>query len=147
MRLVVQRVVKASVSSESTNEILGHIDKGLFILLGVKVGDTKEMSKVLAEKVLKLRVMSDKNGKMNLTVSDVGAKILVVSQFTLYANTNDGNRPSFIEAELPEKAREIYEDFTKNLKASGMCVETGKFGEYMKIDAVLDGPVTIIMER
>jgi len=147
MRLVIQRVNKASVERVSDNKIVGSIDKGFFILVGVGKDDELEDAKNLAEKVSKLRIMSDKQDKMNLSLKDVGGELLVVSQFTLYADTSHGNRPSFINAGLPEKAKEIYEYFVDNLKETGLKVETGSFGDYMKINAELDGPVTIIIER
>ena len=156
MRAVVQRVNKASVSVKS--KVVGEIAEGLFILVGFKKGDTKKEVDIFAGKLLKLRVMADppamrgrkalragKNGKMNLSVIDSKSQILVVSQFTLYANTKDGNRPSFSEAEATEKANELYEHFVNKLKESGLITETGIFGEYMKIDATLDGPVTIVL--
>ena len=155
-------------------EKVGEIKKGLFVLVGFKRRDTKETVELLAVKLSKLRVMSDGEdkrslasqspgkrslasqspgkrslasqspGKMNLSVTDVGGKILVVSQFTLHADTSGGNRPSFINAEDPEKARKLYEFFIEKLKGLGIPVETGSFGDYMEIDALLDGPVTII---
>lgn len=144
MRLVVQRVSKAQVSVE--NKIVGQIDKGLFVLIGMKKGDTNEMAELLADKLFKLRVMADGNSKMNKAVNDVGGSFLIVSQFSLNANTKDGNRPSFIEAEEPQKAKELYEQFIKKLEGSGLNIETGVFGAYMNIEAQLDGPVTIILE-
>jgi len=137
MKLVVQRVKRAKVGD-------AEIDLGLFILLGVKKGDTKEEAETLAVKISKLRVMSDKNDKMNLSVVDAKAEILVVSQFTLYADTSGGNRPSFISAEDPDKAKIIYEFFIEKLRSFNIPVQTGTFGEYMKIEALLDGPVTIV---
>ncbi len=146
MRLVVQRVNKAKVTRVSDNKIVGEIGVGLFVLLGVKKGDTESDVHLLAEKIPKLRVMSDKEDKMNLSVKDANAKVLVVSQFTLYANTTGGNRPSFIDAEEPTKAKKLYELFVTLIKEKGIEVETGSFGEYMKIETVLDGPVTILYE-
>lgn len=144
MRIVIQRVSKASVSVKE--KVVGRIKKGLFVLIGVGKKDKLEDSEKLAEKLFKLRVMSDENDKMNLTINDVGGKILAVSQFTLLANTKKGNRPSFIEAAEPKKAEEIYTHFVSQLRERGVEVETGSFGEYMKINVSLDGPVTIIME-
>lgn len=147
MRLVVQRVEKAKVqrlSQDKSWEIVGEIGKGLFVLVGVKKGDTEKDAEMLSAKLSKLRVMSDADGKMNLSVSDVGGSILIVSQFTLHADTSGGNRPSFINAEEPKRAKELYELFVKNLKENGLTVENGSFGDYMKIETVLDGPVTII---
>ena len=144
MRLVVQRVEKAKVESVESEKLLGEIGKGLFILVGIKKGDSEKEVESLAQKLSKLRVMSDKAGKMNLSVNDVGGQVLVVSQFTLYADTSGGNRPSFIDAEEPKKAKELYEYFIAKLKENRIKVETGSFGDYMKIEAILDGPVTII---
>jgi D-tyrosyl-tRNA(Tyr) deacylase len=146
MRLVVQRVRQAKVTRVNDKKIVGQIEKGLFVLVGFKKGDTKETVKVIAEKLSKLRVMSDSEDKMNLSVKDVKGKILIVSQFTLYADTKSGNRPSFINAEDPDKARELYELFIKELEAKEMEVQTGSFGDYMEIETVLDGPVTILYE-
>ena len=144
MRLVIQRVSKAQVSVDE--KILGKINKGLFVLVGVKEGDKKEDAVFLAEKLSKLRVMSDDNDKMNLSVKDVGAEILIVSQFTLYADTSKGNRPSFVKAADPLLAEELYNLFINNLRDMGIKVETGKFGAYMKIKPELDGPVTIVID-
>ena len=144
MRLVIQRVSKAQVSVDG--KILGKIDKGLFVLVGVKDGDKEKDAVFLAEKLSKLRVMSDKNDKMNLSVRDIGAGILVVSQFTLYADTSKGNRPSFVKAADPLLAEELYNLFIDSLKNMDIKVETGKFGAYMKIEPELDGPVTIIID-
>lgn len=156
MRLVIQRVSKASVSIKETEEAVGEIDKGLFVLVGVKKGDTIKSAEILAAKLSKLRVMSDPDGKMNLTVQDAGGKLLVVSQFTLYADTSGGNRPSFINAALPEEAEKIYNHFLTKLKELSknqaadkddeVRIESGSFGDYMEISCELDGPVTIILE-
>lgn len=145
MRLVIQRVKKASVRLVS-GEIVGEIGKGYLVLIGVKKGDSQKEAEVLAEKLAKLRVMADEEGKMNLTVADTKASILVVSQFTLYADTQNGNRPSFINAAEPKVARDIYEYFIKFLESKGLKLETGSFGDYMEISAELDGPVTILLE-
>ncbi len=146
MKLVVQRVKKASVTRVSDQKVVGRIDLGLFVLVGFKKGDTDETVELLADKLSKLRVMSDENEKMNKSVSEVGGKMLIVSQFTLYADTKGGNRPSFINAEDPEKAKKLYEFFISKLKSNGIIVETGSFGDYMQIEAVLDGPVTILYD-
>ena len=146
MRLVIQRVKKASVERVTDKRIVGSINKGFFILVGVGKEDKLEDARILAEKVSKLRIMSDEQDKMNLSLKQVGGELLVVSQFTLYADTSNGNRPSFINAGLPKKAKEIYEYFVENLKEKGLKVETGSFGDYMKINTELDGPVTIIIE-
>ncbi|KKS18078.1 MAG: D-tyrosyl-tRNA(Tyr) deacylase [Candidatus Woesebacteria bacterium GW2011_GWA1_41_7] len=144
MKLVIQRVEKARVFRESDKKTVGEIGRGLFVLVGFKKGDSEKDVEDLADKLAKLRVMGDDRQKMNLSVKDVGAEILVVSQFTLYADTEGGNRPSFIEAEDPLKAKELYELFIKKLIEKDIKVETGSFGDYMQIEATLDGPVTII---
>lgn len=144
MKLIVQRVKEASVKTSKDDKIVGKIGKGYFVLLGVKKGDALEDAENLAAKLLKLRVMADENDKMNLSIKDAGGEILVVSQFTLYADTSGGNRPSFVNAALPKDARKIYEHFVNKLKESGTKVETGSFGDYMEINCVLDGPVTIL---
>lgn len=146
MRLVVQRVKKAKVVKVENGEAVGQIGRGLFVLLGIKKGDTEKGAEILADKLSKLRVMSNAKDKMNLSVADTGGKMLVVSQFTLYADTSGGNRPSFISAEEPEKAKKLYEFFVEKLKERGLSVETGSFGDYMEIESVLDGPVTIIYD-
>jgi D-tyrosyl-tRNA(Tyr) deacylase len=143
MRLVVQRVSRASVSVEGQE--VGKIGRGLFVLVGVKKGDTLKDAEILAEKLSKLRVMADNEGKMNLSVADTGSSVLVVSQFTLYADTTRGNRPSFITAADPKLAEKIYKHFVNKLKEKGSKVETGIFGAYMEIKTSLDGPVTILL--
>jgi len=142
MRLVVQRVTESNVSVG--DELVGKIDHGLLVLVGVNEKDSESTALEMAKKLSKLRVMADGSGKMNLNVKEVGGKLLVISQFTLYADTSKGNRPSFIKAAKPKKAKEIYDIFIGELKNLGLNVETGKFGEYMRIKSVLDGPVTII---
>jgi len=143
----VQRVKKAKVlrqAQDKSLEVVGEIEKGLFVLVGFKKGDSKKDAEGLAERLSKLRVMSDGNDKMNLSVKDVDGKMLVVSQFTLYADTSGGNRPSFVNAEVPEKAKKLYEFFINKLKEKEIETETGSFGDYMQIETILDGPVTII---
>lgn len=144
MKLVVQRVKEALVKTSKDNKVVGKIGRGYFILVGIKKGDTLKDAELLAGKLLKLRVMSDENYKMNLSIKDAGGEILIVSQFTLYADTSGGNRPSFINAALPEDAKKIYEHFVNKLKEGRVKVETGNFGDYMEINAILDGPVTIL---
>lgn len=146
MKLVVQRVNSARVVKKDGGDVVGEIKKGLFVLVGVKKGDSTKEADVLANKLFKLRVMSDSQDKMNLSVGEAGGKFLVVSQFTLYGDTKGGNRPSFIGAALPADAEEIYEYFVGKLKSLGAEVETGSFGDYMEITAELDGPVTILYE-
>lgn len=145
MRIVVQRVKTASVEAEG--EVVGEINRGLFVLLGIKKGDTKKQVDFLVEKLVKLRIMADENGKMNLSVKDANSSILVVSQFTLYAKTKDGNRPSFLDAENPERAKKLYKYFVEKLREKEIDVETGSFGNYMTIKTKLDGPVTIVLEN
>ncbi|MBI2007128.1 MAG: D-tyrosyl-tRNA(Tyr) deacylase [Candidatus Blackburnbacteria bacterium] len=144
MRLVIQRVKEARV--KVSGDVVGEIANGFFILLGVGQDDKPEYADFLAKKLVKMRIMQDQQGKMNLSVKDVGGKILVVSQFTLYADTSAGNRPSFIKAASPDLARELYERFLEKLKEHGISVSTGSFGEYMEIENIADGPVTIILE-
>lgn len=146
MRLVIQRVSHARVEIDNSEEVVGEISSGLFVLVGIGRDDDYDVSEKLANKLSKLRVMADDKGKMNKTVSEVNGSILVVSQFTLYADVSDGNRPSFISAALPEAAQKIYEHFVKSLRDKGMNVETGTFGKYMEINAALDGPVTILLK-
>ena len=147
MKIVVQRVKKASVEKKDTNETFGEINNGLLVLLGIKKGDVYKDADYLAEKLVKLRVMSDEKGKMNLSVKDVGGNVLAISQFTLYGETKGQNRPSFIKAEEPQKALKLYKYFVDKLRKLGVRVETGSFGDYMEITSVLDGPVTIILEN
>lgn len=144
MKLVIQRVSSAKIFVQ--DKTAGEIQQGLFVLVGLKKGDTQDDADHLADKLVKLRVMADESGKMNKTVQDINASFLIVSQFTLYANTTGGNRPSFIDAQEPTKAKVLYEYFVEKLKVAGVNVETGIFGEYMKIDIKLDGPVTILIE-
>ncbi len=146
MRLVIQRVKKAKVVVKETGKISGEIGRGLLVLVGVKKGDTEETAELLAVKLSKLRVMADENDKMNLTVGNVNGQMLIVSQFTLYADTSGGNRPSFIDAALPDEAKRIYEHFVAKLREAKIKVETGSFGDYMEISTELDGPVTIILD-
>lgn len=146
MKIIIQRVLSAKVIEKETDKIVGSIGKGLFLLLGVRKNDTDANVDILAKKVLELRIMSDQNEKMNFSIKDARGEILVVSQFTLFANTNDGRRPSFIDAANPEVAKDLYEKFINKLKESGLIVENGSFGNYMRIESVADGPVTIILE-
>ncbi len=146
MKIVVQRVKNASVQVEG--KTVGEIEKGFLVLLGVTHSDTKKEADYLAKKLCKLRVFTDENDKMNLSLKDVGGKLLIVSQFTLYADCSGGNRPSFIEAARPEQAEELYEYFCKECKEKyDINVEKGIFGADMKVNLLNDGPVTIIIER
>jgi len=143
MRLVIQRVKKASVTAGNHRESIGN---GLFILFGAGKGDKKESIPKLAQKVYKMRVMADEDGKMNKAVGDIKGEFLVVSQFTLYADISGGNRPSFVNALEQDKAQELYEFFVDELKKLGAEVKTGSFGNYMNLQVDLDGPVTILVE-
>lgn len=146
MRLVVQRVKDANVKVEGKE--IGAINKGFLVLLGVTHEDTKEIADYLVQKLCKLRVFEDENGKMNLSIKDIDGELLIVSQFTLYADCSGGNRPSFINAAKPEKADELYEYFIKKCKENGIKkVEHGEFGADMKVSLLNDGPVTIILEK
>lgn len=147
MKIVIQRVKSAKVTRQEDDKVVGEIKNGLFLLLGIKKGDTEKKVDELVNKILKLRIMADNNGKMNLSVVDTKSEILLVSQFTLYANTRDGNRPSFIDAEEPDRAKLLYEYMVKKFKEFGLKIEIGSFGDYMSIDSVLDGPVTIVLEN
>ncbi len=144
MRFLVQRVSKAKVVVD--NEIVGKIEKGFMTLIGIKQGDTKKEADKLIKKMLKLRIFEDENGKMNLNIKQVDGKILAISQFTLYADTKKGNRPSFINAAKPEEAEELYEYIINELSKE-INVEKGVFGAHMDVDFVNDGPVTILLEE
>ena len=145
MKLVVQRVKKAEVKVDGN--IIGKIDKGFLVLIGIKVGDTKEQADYLVKKLCNLRVFSDENDKMNLSVNDVKGKLLIVSQFTLYGDCSQGNRPSFIEAARPEEANPLYEYFCNQCELNNIEVQKGIFGADMKVELINDGPVTIIIEK
>lgn len=144
MRAIVQRVKKSSV--KVAGKTVGEIGQGLNILLGIKNDDTEAKADKLAQKILKLRIFEDQSGKINLSVSEKRASILVISQFTLYADTSKGNRPSFIAAAHPEKANKLYNYFIQKLKESNLNVATGIFGAKMEVEIINDGPVTIIIE-
>lgn len=126
--------------------LVSQIPFGLAVYLGVKQGDGQQQAEAMAKKISKLRVFEDSNGKMNLSLSEVGGEIMLISQFTLYGDCSHGNRPSFIEAEKPEAANALYEYTAKRLRGLGMTVKTGVFGADMKIRQFNDGPVTIIYE-
>ncbi len=144
MKAVAQRVKNASLSVEG--ELISSIDKGLVVFLGVKQGDVEAQAERVAYKIVNLRVFEDANGKMNLSVKDVGGEVLLVSQFTLYGDCSHGNRPSFTEAEAPERANALYEHCAETLKVYGIPVKKGVFGADMQIKQSNDGPVTIIIE-
>lgn len=145
MKLVVQRVKQASVKVDE--DIVGKIDKGYLVLIGITHTDTKEIADYLVKKMCNLRIFEDEQGKMNLSLKDVGGKILIVSQFTLYANCESGNRPSFTDAAKPDIANELYEYFCNQCKENQIEVQKGIFGADMKVSLINDGPVTIILER
>ncbi len=145
MRLIIQRVSKANVSIN--NLVHGSIERGLMVLVGIEESDLEEDVAWLTKKLLGLRIFSDSEGKMNLSVSDISGNILVVSQFTLFASTSKGNRPSFIRSAKPEIAIPIYEEFIEKLRIeSEMNIQTGIFGADMQIELVNDGPVTIFID-
>ena len=145
MKLVVQRVKQASVKVDE--DIVGKIDKGYLVLIGITHTDTKEIAEYLVKKLCNLRIFEDEQGKMNLSLKDVGGKLLIVSQFTLYANCESGNRPSFTDAAKPDIANELYEYFCNKCKENQIEVQKGIFGADMKVELLNDGPVTIIMEK
>ena len=144
MRAVVQRVRNASVTVDGN--VTGSIDQGLLVYLGVSDADDKIICARMAEKISKLRIFRDSEDKMNLSVADVGSQILVVSQFTLYANLKKGNRPSFDGAGKPEHANMLYEQFMQNLSDMGFHVSHGQFGAHMHVCYENDGPITIVMD-
>ena len=141
---MIQRVKHASV--EVNQVCLGKIGQGLLVLLGVGEGDTKETAEKMFQKMIKLRIFSDENGKTNLTLRDVKGELMVISQFTLYANCKKGNRPSFIEAAKPDLATELYEYFLALGKEYLGKVETGEFGADMEVSLLNDGPFTIVLD-
>lgn len=144
MKSLIQRVKKASVTID--NELYSKIDAGILVLLGVEKGDSEENADKLAEKLVKLRIFEDENGKMNKSVQDIGGEILVVSQFTLAGDCKKGTRPSFDKAELPQRANELYEYFVAKLKGLGIPTHTGSFGAMMDVELINDGPVTFMLE-
>jgi D-aminoacyl-tRNA deacylase len=144
MRAVVQRVTSASVSIDS--KIIATIDAGLMILLGVGPNDNEGNAQALAKKIAALRIFSDDQGKMNLSILDIGGKAIVVSQFTLYADTHKGNRPSFIDAAPPELASPLCDKFIDLLRIEGVPTLSGEFGAHMVLRIVNDGPVTILLD-
>ena len=146
MKVVLQRVSEASVTVD--NEQIGAIDHGLMLLVGIHEDDGPEQMEWLSDKILKLRVFDDEDGKMNLSVQDVDGEILVVPQFTLYGDYEQGNRPSYFEAAGPDKANKLYEEMVSYFKEhSDLNIETGQFGAYMDVALHNDGPVTLVLER
>lgn len=144
MKAVVQRVTHASVKVD--DEIKGQIENGFLVLLGVGQNDTEEDADRLVNKIVKLRIFSDENDKINLSLSDVGGSMLVISQFTLYADCRKGNRPNFINAGKPDEANRLYEYFVSKCKEQVPVVENGVFGADMKVELLNDGPFTVILE-
>ena len=144
MKAVIQRVKSASVSVD--DKIIGEIATGFLILLGVEQGDTQDDLNYLVKKTIGLRIFKDDNKNMNLSIKDVGGEALVVSQFTLCADTSRGRRPSFIKAANPEEADIMYQQFCEQLTMNNLTVQTGKFGAMMDVSLVNDGPVTIILD-
>ena len=144
MRIVLQRVTSASVRVDGNT--VGKIDKGFLILFGVGQEDTEEDCRRLADKISGLRIFSDENDKINLDLDSVGGSLLVVPQFTLYADCRKGNRPNFIQAAKPDEANRLYEYFVKYLRDKGKNVEMGQFGADMKVELLNDGPFTLILE-
>ena len=144
MKALLQRVTGASVSLG--NEEVGRIGRGLVVFLGVANEDTERDVQYLAQKIVNLRIFSDKAGKFNLSALDIGGELLLVSQFTLLADTRKGRRPSFIEAAPPAQAEELFEYFVGQARATGLKVETGRFQAYMQVEIHNDGPVTILLD-
>lgn len=144
MKIVLQRVTHASVMVDG--KITGKIDNGYLLLFGVGKDDTENDCKRLADKIVNLRIFSDDNDKINLSLKDVNGSLLVVPQFTLYADCRKGNRPNFIQAGSPEDADRLFEYFTEYLRSKGQHVETGVFGADMKVELLNDGPFTVILE-
>ncbi|CAI2605131.1 D-aminoacyl-tRNA deacylase [Apilactobacillus kunkeei] len=144
MRVVLQRVSHASVSID--NELVGKIYQGYLLLVGIKDGDTKDDIDYLVRKISNLRIFADEDGKTNLSLQSINGEILSVSQFTLYADTKKGNRPSFTKAGKPDFASDMYDQFNQALRDAGNHVETGRFGADMQVDLQNDGPFTIILD-
>lgn len=144
MKTVLQRVTSAKVTIDE--KVCGEIAKGYLLLVGIGKQDTEETVRSMAEKIKKLRLFEDENGKTNLSIADVGGEVLAVSQFTLYANCKKGTRPSFIDAAPPELANRLYEKFLQDCRELFGSVKHGEFGADMKIDLVNDGPFTIVLD-
>ncbi|GFZ27064.1 D-aminoacyl-tRNA deacylase [Lactobacillus corticis] len=144
MRVVIQRVNHAQVAIDS--QVKSKIGRGLLLLVGLAEGDSEAVVKAFAQKISKMRIFEDEDGKTNLAIKDVGGAILSVSQFTLLANTKKGNRPSFVGAMRPPKSKELWEKFNEELRSTGLQVETGVFGADMQVDLENDGPFTIVLD-
>ena len=145
MKLLIQRVKEAEVKVD--DKIVGKIDKGFLVLIGITHTDTEKEADYLAKKLVNLRVFEDENGKMNLSVKDIKGKLLLVSQFTLYANCENGNRPSFTDAAKPDIANDLYEYFCEKCSEYEIEIQKGIFGTDMKVKLINDGPVTILLEK
>ena len=144
MRVLLQRVTSASVSVNG--EAVGRIGRGLVVFVGIANGDTAEDARYLAHRTVNLRIFADEVGKFNLSALDISAELLVVSQFTLLADTRKGRRPSFTEAAPPEQAEPLFVQFVEQARAAGLKVETGRFQQYMQVEIHNDGPVTILLD-
>ena len=144
MKALLQRVVRASVSV--AGEVVGEIGRGLVVFVGVASGDTEKDVQYLAQKTASLRIFADDEGRFNLSALDIKGELLVVSQFTLLADTKKGRRPSFTEAATPAQAEELFESFINQIRASGLKVATGRFQQYMQVEIHNDGPVTILLD-
>lgn len=144
MKFVIQRVLEASVTVDK--EIIGQIEKGFVVLIGVGQNDTTEIADKLIKKLIGLRIFEDENGKTNLALADVNGELLLISQFTLYANCKKGNRPSFTDSGSPDLANELYEYIIQKCKEQVAVVETGSFGADMKVSLINDGPFTVILD-
>lgn len=144
MRFVIQRVSESKVTV--AEQVIGEIKKGFMVLIGISEEDTKETADKLIRKMTGLRIFEDENGKTNLSLADVGGELLLISQFTLYADCKKGNRPSFIKAGSPEKAKELYEYIIKKCKETVPVVEQGSFGAHMYVSLENDGPFTILLD-
>ena len=144
MKALLQRVTEASVSV--AGEVVGRIGQGLVVFVGVADGDTGEEARYLAQRTVNLRIFADEEGKFNLSVLDIKGELLVVSQFTLLADTRKGRRPSFVEAAPPAQAEELIEQFVGEVRTTGLKVETGRFQQYMQVEIRNDGPVTILLD-
>ena len=144
MRAVIQRVSRAQVSVDGT--VLGKIDRGFLILLGVSGEDSREIAERMSDKICRLRIFEDADGKTNCSLADVGGALLVISQFTLYADCRKGNRPSFIKAGAPEMAEALYEHFMERCRTHVDQVEKGRFGADMKVELLNDGPFTLMLD-
>lgn len=145
MKIVIQRVKQADVKIEQ--KIVGKIEKGYLILLGIGKEDTEDMLQKYVDKIVKMRIFADENGKTNLSLKDVNGQVLVVSQFTLYADCKKGNRPNFLLAGEPEKAKNLYEKFVELMKEQVDIVQTGEFGADMDVSLINDGPFTVVLEN